>query len=148
MICKRKSNVLPLVFGGLAWVGVSLPQVWAAPVAGWLGWRGPNQNGSSQETGLPTKVEVGGKSQLWSSEFPGQGTPVIAGGKLYAMGYVGEGADLQEFSSVINSFNNLDVSLSHLTVLSSSSSSVSESESRSGCLIDNCIRTSSLVGLQ
>jgi len=96
MICKRKSNVLPLVFGGLAWVGVSLPQVWAAPVAGWLGWRGPNQNGSSQETGLPAKVEVGGKSQLWSSEFPGQGTPVIAGGKLYAMGYVGEGADLQE----------------------------------------------------
>ena len=30
------------------------------------------------------------------ADFPGQSTPVIANGKLYAMGYPGEGADLQE----------------------------------------------------
>ena len=33
---------------------------------------------------------------LWRADFPGQSAPVIANGKLYAMGYAGQGADLQE----------------------------------------------------
>lgn len=65
-----------------------------AAVTGWLGWRGPNQNGTSQETGLPDKLDA--DKPLWSVEYPGASTPVIANGKLYIMGYQGEGPDLQE----------------------------------------------------
>lgn len=65
-----------------------------AAVTGWLSWRGPEQTGMSRETGLPDKVDP--KSPLWRVDFPGQSTPVIANGKLYIMGYLGEGPDLQE----------------------------------------------------
>ena len=83
---------------------ISFSWVWAGALAlavsnfgavdGWLSWRGPNQNGSSTETGLPDKVDP--SKPLWVADFPGQSSPVIANGKLYIMGYLGEGADLQE----------------------------------------------------
>lgn len=72
----------------------TLTAVVAAPVTGWLSWRGPEQTGVSRETGLPDQVDP--KNPLWLADFPGQSTPVIANGKLYIMGYLGEGADLQE----------------------------------------------------
>ena len=61
---------------------------------GWLSWRGPEQTGISRETGLPDKVDP--QNPLWRADFPGASTPVIANGRLYIMGYLGEGADLQE----------------------------------------------------
>ncbi len=70
------------------------PLASAAPVQGWLSWRGPDQTGMSRETGLPDKVDP--KNPLWRADFPGQSTPVIANGRLYIMGYLGEDADLQE----------------------------------------------------
>jgi outer membrane protein assembly factor BamB len=66
----------------------------AAPVKGWLSWRGPQQSGVSLEKGLPDKID--GKQTLWTADYPGQSTPVIANGKLYIMGYLGDGPDLQE----------------------------------------------------
>ncbi len=66
----------------------------AAAVHGWLDWRGPFQTGVSAETGLPEKVDA--KAALWTADFPGQSAPVVANGKLYIMGYLGEGPDLQE----------------------------------------------------
>ena len=66
----------------------------AAATTGWLSWRGPAQNGTSTETGLPDKVVT--KEALWTASFPGQSTPVIANGKVYIVGYLGEGPDLQE----------------------------------------------------
>ena len=65
-----------------------------APVQGWLSWRGPEQTGVSRETGLPDKVSV--NDALWVTDFPGASAPVVANGKLYAMGYLGQGPDLQE----------------------------------------------------
>src|SRR5256885_3623152 len=65
-----------------------------AAARGWLSWRGPLQNGTSLEKNLPDKVEV--KAALWVAEFPGQSTPVVADGKVYIMGYLGDGQDLQE----------------------------------------------------
>ncbi|MBN9693059.1 MAG: PQQ-binding-like beta-propeller repeat protein [Verrucomicrobia bacterium] len=65
-----------------------------AEVSGWLTWRGPQQTSVSLEKGLPTKLEA--NSALWTAPFPGQSTPVIADGKLYINGYVGDGPDLQE----------------------------------------------------
>jgi len=66
----------------------------AAAVTGWLSWRGPNQNGTSNEKGLPDSVDA--KAPLWTADFRGQSTPVIANGKLYVMGYIDNGPDLQE----------------------------------------------------
>lgn len=73
-----------------------------AAVEGWLHWRGPFQNGTSPETGLPDTVEVGGRSELWTYDIAGRGTPVIANGRVYAFGYRGEGPDLQEFLSCLD----------------------------------------------
>ena len=66
----------------------------AEPVRGWLAWRGPDQNGFSAEKNLPDSIDA--KNPLWVADFPGQSTPVIANGKLYIMGYLGDGADMQE----------------------------------------------------
>ncbi|MDQ3812399.1 MAG: PQQ-binding-like beta-propeller repeat protein [Armatimonadota bacterium] len=66
------------------------------PVRGWLNWRGPDQNGTSRETHLPGTWVVGGKNHLWTYNLSGRGTPVIANGRLYTLGYQGEGPDLQE----------------------------------------------------
>jgi len=74
----------------------------AQPVTGWLQWRGPNQNGTSNETGLPdvVAVEGEGKNLLWTYDLAGRGTPVIAhypeGDRVYVVGYRGEGPDLVE----------------------------------------------------
>lgn len=66
----------------------------SAGAQGWLDWRGPLQTGVSLEKGLPDKVDA--KTALWTADFPGQSAPVIANGKLYIMGYIGEGPELQE----------------------------------------------------
>src|SRR5438094_697296 len=66
----------------------------AAPARGWLSWRGPQQNGTSLEKNLPESVDPA--KPLWRADFPGQSTPVIANGKVYIMGYLGDGPDLQE----------------------------------------------------
>jgi len=78
----------------LAAVAFVAPALAAAPVRGWLSWRGPQQDGTSAEKGLPDQINVAGA--LWTADFPGQSTPVIANGKLYIMGYLGDGPDLQE----------------------------------------------------
>ena len=74
--------------------GLELPVATAGVLRGWLSWRGPEQTGVSRETGLPDRVSAA--EALWRVDFPGQSAPVIANGKLYAMGYTGQGADLQE----------------------------------------------------
>ena len=66
----------------------------ATGISGWLDWRGPNHNGTTDEKGLPEKVDA--KAALWTANFPGQSAPVIADGKLYINGYVGDGPDLRE----------------------------------------------------
>tara|TARA_R110002096_G_scaffold35289_5_gene99877 strand:- start:2535 stop:4814 length:2280 start_codon:yes stop_codon:yes gene_type:complete len=65
-------------------------------VDGWLSWRGPDQNGSSTETGLPTSLAIGGDTKSWRYELRGRGTPVIANGRVYTLGYRGTGKDLDE----------------------------------------------------
>jgi outer membrane protein assembly factor BamB len=74
----------------------------AGPVNGWLNWRGPEQNGTSLENGLPDRVAVDGDNQLWTFDLPGQSTPVIADGKLYILGYQGDGPNLQEVIACVD----------------------------------------------
>ncbi len=68
---------------------------WSAGVDGWLAWRGPEQSGVSRETGLPDKI-ASKEEALWTADWPGQSTPVVADGKLYVLGYRDDGPDLQE----------------------------------------------------
>jgi outer membrane protein assembly factor BamB len=78
----------------IAVLGLSLATLCSGAVKGWLDWRGPNQNSTSPEKGLPQTID--GKNALWVANLPGQSTPVIANGKLYINGFEGEGANLQE----------------------------------------------------
>tara|TARA_Y100001934_G_scaffold283084_1_gene400416 strand:+ start:372 stop:2696 length:2325 start_codon:yes stop_codon:yes gene_type:complete len=64
----------------------------AAPAKGWLYWRGPGQLGVSEEKNLPGKLD----KPLWTADISGQSSPVVANGKLYVMGYEGDGPDLRE----------------------------------------------------
>ncbi len=72
---------------------------WLAParaaVQGWLDWRGPEQSGVSRETGLPDKI-ASPADALWVAPLSGKSTPVIANGRLYVLGYEGDGPDLKE----------------------------------------------------
>lgn len=63
-------------------------------VDGWLRWRGPLQSGVSLEKGLPNQID--GERPAWTFEMRGRGAPVIADGRVFAMAYEGEGADLEE----------------------------------------------------
>jgi outer membrane protein assembly factor BamB len=84
-------------FGALIALPPAGPEAFGAetsPVNGWLSWRGPEQTGLSREARLPDKVSTG--DALWVADHPGQSAPVIANGRLYAMGYAGQGPDLQE----------------------------------------------------
>lgn len=88
---------IPIAAGlcGLFIIGELLsPPARAGSAAGWLSWRGPQQNGTSLETGLPDTVDP--QHPLWAANVPGQSTPVIANHRLYIMGYTGEGENLQE----------------------------------------------------
>ncbi len=73
------------------------PAKWSGPGAfDWLSWRGPDQDGASGETGLPEKITPGGENHLWSLPLAGRGTPVIAGGRVFVLGYEGEGPTIRE----------------------------------------------------
>lgn len=71
--------------------------LFAAPVTGWLTWRGPEQTGVSHEKGLPSKIDS--HNPLWVVDFPGQSAPVITGNRVYINGYAGEGMDLREITA-------------------------------------------------
>lgn len=71
-------------------------QATARGATGWLTWRGPLQTGASLEKGLPDKWTPGGPNEVWSIPFNGAGTPIIANGRVYVLGFEGAGPELQE----------------------------------------------------
>ena len=71
----------------------------------WLSWRGPNQNGTSVETGLATSLTIGGDTKSWRYELRGRGTPVIANGRVYTLGYRGTGKNLDELLVCLDETN-------------------------------------------
>lgn len=83
----------------MAWL-CGFTSVGVGAVDGWLHWRGPHQNGTSDETGLP--AAVGEENLLWTYDIAGRGEAVIADGKVYSYGYRGEGADLREYLSCLD----------------------------------------------
>ena len=74
---------------------------WHGPSAtDWLAWRGPHQNGTSDETAPPTSIDPA--KPLWSVPIRGRGTPVVAGGLVYTMGYQGEDATCVEMIACLD----------------------------------------------
>ncbi len=65
------------------------------PAVGWTSWRGPSQDGSSREARLPKSLALETPGS-WSIDLAGRGTPTIADGRVYALGYEGSGDALQE----------------------------------------------------
>ena len=60
----------------------------SATAADWPGFRGPNRDGLSPETGLLKKWPQGGPKELWAAKNLGLGfgTPSVAGGVIYGIG--------------------------------------------------------------
>jgi outer membrane protein assembly factor BamB len=83
---------MPIVLGLLGFF-LSHCDLAAAPT-GWFSWRGPNQNGTSAEKNLPDTLDEA--HPLWTADFPGQSTAVAFQGRLYIMGYLGQGPELSE----------------------------------------------------
>ena len=94
MIAMNVTTALGAVGWLLAGGIFLLSETNADAARGWLNSRGPQQTGVSFEKNLPDKLAL--KDALWTADFPGQSTPVVADGKLYIMGYRGDGPDLQE----------------------------------------------------
>jgi outer membrane protein assembly factor BamB len=61
-------------------------------VNGWVNWRGPYQNGTSDQGGLPTTLG----DPLWTYDMAGRGSVTVSNGKLFGVGYIGETDDLRE----------------------------------------------------
>ncbi len=66
-------------------------------VAGdWPEWRGPSRDGTSKETGLPTKWTPAGEGLVWKQPYGGRSAPVIMGGRVFLFNSAGEGETMQE----------------------------------------------------
>ncbi|MEN1680153.1 MAG: PQQ-binding-like beta-propeller repeat protein [Planctomycetota bacterium] len=77
---------------GAVFVGIGLA---ATPTfAGdWTNWRGPERNGVSRETGLPSDVD----DVLWmKKDVSCRSTPIVMNDKVYVVSKIGEGVDEQE----------------------------------------------------
>jgi outer membrane protein assembly factor BamB len=83
----------PVVLSLLGFFLCAAYTAFATPT-GWFNWRGPQQNGTSAEKNLPDTLDA--SKPLWTADFAGMSTPVAINGKIYIMGYVGEGPELSE----------------------------------------------------
>jgi hypothetical protein len=59
---------------------IALTVAGGAAAENWPHWRGPNHNGTSDETGLPVKFSAT-ENVKWTAELPGESpsTPIIHG---------------------------------------------------------------------
>lgn len=74
---------MTLAADGLAVAQEGAPKLKATD---WYHWRGPQQNGQSLETGLPTSFSIEGENLLWrKEEFATRSTPVVINGRVYVV---------------------------------------------------------------
>src|SRR5688572_17132466 len=62
----------------------------------WARWRGPDQTGVSDETGLISTWSIEGENLLWKVPFIGRSTPVAFDGRVCAIGRAGADATKRE----------------------------------------------------
>ncbi len=78
-----------LAFPAISLAEITLPGTWA-------NWRGPHQNGTSDETGLPDSWSAQGDNLVWTAPVGGISSPIVMGGRFYMVHSVGQGAAQQE----------------------------------------------------
>ena len=67
-----------------------------ALAADWPSWRGPNQTGSSSQTGLISSWSLDGDNLLWKTDFMGRSTPIVLNNRVYVIGRIGMDITEQE----------------------------------------------------
>ncbi len=65
----------------------------------WFAWRGPNGDGVSPEKYTGWGFD---EKPAWTFDMMGRGTPVVADGKVFVLGYRGEGTDVEETISCLD----------------------------------------------
>jgi outer membrane protein assembly factor BamB len=72
----------------------------------WSFWRGPHQNGVSDDTGLPDKwspnPQAPDNNLVWKSPYGGRTTPIVMNGRVYFINDSGEGINEQERVMCLN----------------------------------------------
>ncbi|MDP7472378.1 MAG: PQQ-binding-like beta-propeller repeat protein [Vicinamibacterales bacterium] len=83
---------------GLAALLAATTALSAGTAAGddWPDWRGPNRDGTSSETGLPTSWSPDGENLAWRVPYGGRSAPIVLGGQVYIQNGVGADESLQE----------------------------------------------------
>lgn len=83
-------------FAGVALLCLALLLSLLAPglvgASEWAHWRGPNQDGTSPETGLISSWSVDGENVIWRADFTGRSTAAVFDGRACAIGR--DGADV------------------------------------------------------
>lgn len=69
----------------------------------WPQWRGPERNGTSNETGLLKQWPAGGPKLLWQVNDIGDGysTPVVVGSRIYLMSNRGMDNEFVQALSIV-----------------------------------------------
>ena len=67
-----------------------------ATASDWPDWRGPNRDGTSPETELPTTWSPEGENLAWRAPHGGRSAPIVVGGHVYIQNAVGQDKALQE----------------------------------------------------
>ena len=80
----------------LVGVCTSLIEINNALASDWPSWRGPNQDGSSSETGLVSNWSLDGENLIWKADFIGRSTPIVLNNRVYVIGRVGVDITEQE----------------------------------------------------
>ena len=68
----------------------------------WPSWRGPHQNGVSDDTGLVSHWSLDGENLVWKADFKGRSTPIVMNGRVYVVGRTGEGVNMQRVIACYN----------------------------------------------
>src|SRR3989454_6479028 len=74
----------------------SAQQARRVPLGDWPEMRGPNRNGTSQETGLIDKWALNGQNFLWRAPYGGRSAPIVMGNRVCVQNPSGRGPTLQE----------------------------------------------------
>lgn len=83
----------------LIWLLTAIVGGGAAFAGSWSNWRGPEVNGTSDQTDLIDEWSTDGQNLLWRHDFVGRSTPVALRGRVCANGRTGEGILRQEMLS-------------------------------------------------
>src|SRR5512136_460720 len=81
-------TILAVLLAGMGFTEGQRPSAHAVEKpSGWPGWRGPNGDGVSLETGWNEKALEGGAKILWTAMIgPGYSNVAITDGRLFTMG--------------------------------------------------------------